>query len=282
MKNRLQHKHSTLPFKTRKFDRTSFKRSEKEKNQSSIFLTQAAIVVLLLTALTYSFTALFKYGYHSYYKLNSLSLIKIEMNDLLNYFLMVFPFILPSLMAYILIFVTIVKPFQHAMNWKKLDKQVHYTLIILLIIYVPLSLVFNVKILNHWISYIIPLVIELLFLSYKHLPQQIQTILKYLATPMHSYKYLTILILFVFIGLTSFQLGRNIAKEQEDYLIFKKDNVDYVVISSSNNNLISAPLNLDNRSIDPVFKVVSQTDNILLQNVSFPKGIKVGKQKKLK
>lgn len=279
MKNRLQRRHSTLFLKTRKFNRLPLKANIEESKQPSIFLTQAAIIVLLLTTLAYSFAALFKGGYHNYYHLNSLSLLKCDMNDLIYFFLISFKYIAAALLWYLFIRVSWVLPFRYTMTSKKLYEQIHSTVIILITIYTSLSLIFNLQ--NHWATQLLFYGTLIVFPFYGHLPKNIQRILKHVGTPLHSFKYLTLIILFMFFGFSSYQLGIKTAIQQESYLMFTKDNIDYIVISNNNNNLISAPLNSD-ATIKPNFKVISQTENILFKSVIFPNGIKVKKPKELK
>lgn len=279
MKNRLQRKHSTLFFKTRKFNRLPLKTNiEKNKNPSS-FLTQAAIIVLLLTTLAYLFTAFFKGGYHNYYHLNALPLLKLEINDLISFFLTSFKYIVVAVGWYIFVFVLWMILIKLKIASKELFKQIHYTIIILVVIYSSLSCIFDLQ--NHLITQIL-FFGPLIFISlYSYLPKNIHNTVKFLTTHLYSCRYLVPIGLFIFFCFSSYELGSKTAKQQKSYLTFTKDNIDYVVISNNTNNLISVPLNADG-TINPNFKVTSQTENLLFKSTFFPNGIQVGNPKELK
>ncbi len=277
MRKRLHRKRLTLFSKTRKFDRSPSR--VVESKDSSIFLTQAAIIVLLLTFLSYSFAALFKGGYHQYFHLNSLAFLKCDTNDLIHFFLGIFSYIAGALFWYFVILFSWVLPFKFTLPSKALYNQIHSTIIILIAIYISLSLIFDLQ--NHWGTQFLFFGSLMIFAFYGLLPKKIQHVLKHIATPLHSYKYLTLITLFIFFGLSAHQLGIKTAKEQKIYLTFTKDNINYVVISNNDNNLISAPLNPDS-TIRPYFKVYSQTENILFKSVIFSNGIKVEKPQKMK
>ncbi|RFB53687.1 hypothetical protein [Bacillus thuringiensis] len=279
MKNRLQRRHSTLFFETRKFNRLPLKSKMEETKNTSVFLTQAAIIVLLLTVLSYSFAALFKGGYHQYFHLNSLAFLKCDTNDLIHFFLELFLYIAGALFWYLVILFSWIIPFKFTIPSKALFEQIHSTVIILVTIYISLSLIFDLQ--NHWMTQLLFFGILIVFAFYSRLPKKIQNILKHIGTPLHSYKFLTLITLFIFFGFSSHQLGIKTAKEQTSYLMFTKDNIDYVVISNNDKNLISVPINTDS-TIKPHFKITSQTENILFKTVVFPNGIQVEKPQELK
>lgn len=106
-------------------------------------------------------------------------------------------------------------------------------------------------------------------------PKQAKLTKKKIFTVVKPYKYYIYSGFIVLIPIISYNLGLSHAKDQTKYLVLKKDNTNYVVISSCNNNLIYVPLNSDNTSIAPIFKVISPTENLILESLNFSKGLKV-------
>ncbi|PFI83508.1 hypothetical protein COI86_27750 [Bacillus thuringiensis] len=107
MKNRQNSKrrYIALFLKRRRVSGLTLKPDIKSKKiLSPSYLADTTIIVLVLTALTYLFSAFFKYGYHSFYQLYTSALLKIEISDLINYFQGIFPLLCVLFIIFMIIF----------------------------------------------------------------------------------------------------------------------------------------------------------------------------------
>ncbi|MES1051942.1 hypothetical protein FOA24_22275 [Bacillus thuringiensis] len=94
-------------------------------------------------------------------------------------------------------------------------------------------------------------------------------------SPFKPFKTIAILIFILVLGFISFRLGVESAEGQRRYLIFNQNNQDQIVISSSGNNLITAPFNKDKATIEPTFYVMPIKNQIILKTKKLSKALKV-------
>ncbi|MEH7049898.1 hypothetical protein [Bacillus pseudomycoides] len=247
--------------------------NSKESNTLLTTFNQAAIIVLLFTALTYSYTALFKFGYHSYYNLYDYSLLKVDTSDLVHYFLAVFPWLASALTFYIFLRYLFLIP-ELLFKWKGVTSAIILPLIALIVISPLIEWVFKINIYSNWYTTIWS-IIFVLTLVYVFLPSIAQKYILVVLSPFKPFKTIAILILILFLGFISFRGGVESAKGQRKYLIFNQNNQEQIVISNSGNNLITAPFNKDKTTIEPTFYVIPIKNQIILKTKTLSKTLKV-------
>ncbi|MDY0853904.1 hypothetical protein SPE26_24565 [Bacillus thuringiensis] len=244
--------------------------NSKENNIILTTFNQAAIIVLVFTALTYAYAALFKYGYHSYYDLTDYSLLKIDTSDLTRYFLEIFPWLATTLTIYILARYVFLIP-ELLLKRKGVKSKIILSLMILFFISPLIGWVFIIDIYSNW--YIsIWCIIYVFTLAYYFLPPILQ---KYIQVVLSPFKTIAIIVFNLVLGFISFRLGAESAERQRRYLIFNQNNQDQIVISSSGNYLITAPFNKDKGTIEPTFYAMSIKNQIILKTKKLSKALKV-------
>lgn len=262
-----------------------------EKKESNVListLSQAAIIVLIATALSYSFTALFKYGYHQYYDFMDYSLLKVDTSDLIHYFIVIFPILGQFFIIYLLlrfIFLLAIIPIKKGGgNHKAVN---HF--ILLFVLYSLYSTIYKQTISSFW-SAIIGITFGLLVLKPLY-PRKIQSFIDELVTPFQPYKLSISILVVIFWGYCSIQLGYNSAENQKKYLLVdehhleqKKDasadehHLEQIVISNSGDNLITAPYNKEENTINSTFTVIPIKNKITLKTIILPEAIKVSNE----
>ncbi|MCS6595214.1 hypothetical protein [Bacillus cereus] len=206
----------------------------KENNIILTTFNQAAIIVLVFTALAYAYAALFKYGYHTYYNLTDYSLLRIDTSDLTHYFLAIFPWLATTLTIYILLRYVFLIP-ELLLKRKGVKSKIILSLMILLFISPLIGWIFEIDIYSNW--YIsIWCIIYVFTLAYNFLPPFVQKYIQVILSPFKPFKKIVILIFILVLGFISFRLGVESAEGQRRYLIFNQNNQDQIVISSSGNN----------------------------------------------
>ncbi|PWN11847.1 hypothetical protein CU072_30680 [Bacillus thuringiensis] len=247
--------------------------NSKECNMLLTTFNQAAIIVLVFTALAYAYAALFKYGYHTYYDLTDYSLLKIDTSDLTHYFLTIFPWLAASLIIYILLRYVFLIP-ELLLKLKGVKSKIILSLMILLFISPLIGWIFKIDIYSNW--YISIWCITYVFtLAYDFLPLIVQKYIQVILSPFKPFKIIVVLIFILVLGFISFRLGVESAEGQRRYLIFNQNNQDQIVISSSGNYLITAPFNKDKETIEPTFYVMPIKNQIILKTKKLSKALKV-------
>ncbi|QPW51553.1 hypothetical protein G9298_28125 (plasmid) [Bacillus thuringiensis] len=247
--------------------------NSKESNMLLTTFNQAAIIVLVFTALAYAYAALFKYGYHTYYDLTDYSLLKIDTSDLTHYFLTIFPWLATALIIYILLRYVFLIP-ELLLKLKGVKSKIILSLIILLFISPLIGWIFKIDIYSSW--YISIWCITYVFtLAYDFLPPIVQNYIQVILSPFKPFKIIAILILILVLGFISFRLGVESAEKQREYLIFSQNNQEQIVISNSGNNLITAPFNKDKNTIESTFYVIPIKNQIILKTKKLSKALKV-------
>lgn len=247
--------------------------NSKESNMLLTTFNQAAIIVLVFTALAYAYAALFKYGYHTYYDLTDYSLLKIDTSDLTHYFLTIFPWLAASLIIYILLRYVFLIP-ELLLKLKGVKSVIILSLIILLFINPLIGWIFKIDIYSKW--YISIWCITYVFtLAYDFLPLIVQKYIQVILSPFKPFKIIVVLIFILVLGFISFRLGVESAEGQRGYLIFNQNNQDQIVISSSGNYLITAPFNKDKETIEPTFYVMPIKNQIILKTKKLSTALKV-------
>lgn len=247
--------------------------NSKESNMLLTTFNQAAIIVLVFTALAYAYAALFKYGYHTYYDLTDYSLLKIDTSDLTHYFLTIFPWFAASLIIYIILRYVFLIP-ELLLKLKGVKSKIILSLMILLFISPLIGWIFKIDIYSNW--YISIWCITYVFtLAYDFLPLIVQKYIQVILSPFKPFKIIVVLIFILVLGFISFRLGVESAEGQRRYLIFNQNNQDQIVISSSGNYLITAPFNKDKETIEPTFYVMPIKNQIILKTKKLSTALKV-------
>lgn len=247
--------------------------NSKESNTLLTTFNQAAIIVLLFTALAYAYAASFKHGYHTYYNLNDYSLLKVDTSDLVHYFLAIFPLLASVLTLYILFRYLFLIP-ELLLKWKGVTSKIIISLIFLLFISPVMEWIFKINIYSNW--YItIWCILFVLTLVYAFLPPIAQKYIQVVLSPFKPFKTIAILIFIVVLGFISFRLGLDSAEGQRKYLTFNQNNQELIVISNSGDKLIAAPFNKDKTTIEPTFYVIPIKNPIILKTKKLSKALKV-------
>ncbi|XKK19792.1 hypothetical protein HFP66_30610 [Bacillus sp. A17A.1] len=247
--------------------------NSKESNMILTTFNQAAIIVLVFTALAYAYAALFKYGYHSYYDLTDYSLLKIDTSDLTRYFLEIFPWLATTLTIYIFARYVFLIP-ELLLKRKGVKSKIILSLMILFFISPLIGWVFIIDIYSNW--YIsIWCIIYVFTLAYYFLPPIVQKYIQVVLSPFKPFKTIAIIVFILVLGFISFRLGAESAERQRKYLIFNQNNQDQIVISSSGNYLITAPFNKNKGTIEPTFYVMPIKNQIILKTKKLSKALKV-------
>ncbi|PEU23800.1 hypothetical protein [Bacillus wiedmannii] len=247
--------------------------SSKEGNTLLSTFSQAAIIVLLFTALAYACAALFKSGYHTYYNLDDYSLLKVDTSDLTHYFLEIFPWLATTLTIYIFLRYVFLIP-ELLLKWNGVKSKIILSLMVLLFVNPLIGWIFNIDIYSNWYI-IIWSIISVLTLVYDLLPPMGQKYIQVVLSPFKPFKPIAILIFILVLGFISFRLGAESAEKQRKYLIFSQNNQEQIVISNSGNNLITAPFNKDKNEIEPKFYVIPIKNQIILKRKKLSKALKV-------
>lgn len=250
------------------------------KNNNELFkiVSQATILVLVLTALTYSFTALFKSGYHHYYHIYDSSLFIIDTNDLAHFFLIAFQYLLPLTGVYIVVRAIFLTP--EFFLRKGGVKNVTIVFVITLL-FVPAFISWALNIDNLDWKYWLPWAFFTNCIAFYHFfPSNVQSKLQFLLTPMKPYSVFFILSAFILLGLGSYRLGVNTAKDQREYSIITQDKVKLIVISNYGNSLITAPFNEEKQTITSTFTVIPMKNQVSLKTITLIKPLEVTSEDK--
>ncbi|MED0951307.1 hypothetical protein P4T70_24965 [Bacillus mobilis] len=250
------------------------------KNNNELFniVSQATILVLVLTALTYSFTALFKSGYHHYYHIYDSSLLIIDTNDLARFFLVAFKYLLPLTAVYIVIRGIFLAPefFLRKGGVKSIT-----IVFIITCLFVPAFISWSLNINNiDWRYLLAWACVTNCIVFYQFFSPKFQSILQFLLIPLKPYSVFFILSAFIFLGLGSYRLGVNTAIEQREYTIIPQDNVKLIVISNHGNNLITAPFNEEKQTIKSTFTVIPMKNQVSLKTITLIKPLEVTSEDK--
>ncbi|MFJ8531507.1 hypothetical protein [Bacillus sp. NPDC094106] len=248
------------------------------KNNNEFFkiISQATIIVLVLTALTYSFAALFKSGYHHYYQLDDYSLLTIDTSDLVHFFLVSFPYLLPLTVAYIAVRYTFLAP-EFFLRKGGVKSITIAFIIILFFVPIFISWIFNIDKFDG--RYILAWAfVTNCIVFYQFFPPKVQSILQFLLTPLKPYSVFFILSTFIFLGIGSFRLGVDTAKNQREYSIVTQDKEELIVISNRGNSLITAPFDKDTSTIESTFTVIPMKNQLTLKSIKLPKSLEVSNE----
>ncbi|PFF51796.1 hypothetical protein CN357_03640 [Bacillus cereus] len=245
----------------------------KSNNEFFKIVSQATLIVLLLTALTYSFTALFKSGYHHYYQLNDYSLLTIDTSDFVHFFLVSFRYLFPLTVAYVVVRYIFLAP-EFFLRKGGVKSITIAFVITLLFVPIFISWIFNIDKFDN--IYILAWAFVTNFIVfYQFFSPKVQSILQFLLTPIRPYKVFFILSAFIFLGIGSYRLGVDTAKKQEEYSIVTQGEEDLIVISTKGNSLITAPFNKDTNTIKSTFTVIPMKNQVSLKTTTLTKNLKV-------
>lgn len=245
----------------------------KSNNEFFKVISQATLIVLLLTALTYSFTALFKSGYHHYYQLNDYSLLTIDTSDFVHFFLVSFRYLFPLTVAYVVVRYIFLAP-EFFLRKGGVKSITIAFVITLLFVPIFISWIFNIDKFDNIYILAWALVTNCI-VFYQFFSPKVQSILQLLLTPIRPYKVFFILSAFIFLGIGSYRLGVDTAKKQEEYSIVTQGEEDLIVISTKGNSLITAPFNKDTNTIKSTFTVIPMKNQVSLTTMALTKPLKI-------
>ncbi|WP_144537111.1 hypothetical protein [Bacillus thuringiensis] len=243
----------------------------KSNNGFFKIVSQATLIVLLLTALSYSFTALFKSGYHHYYRLNDYSLLTIDTSDLVHFFLVSFQYLLPLTISYFAVRYIFLAP-EFFLRKGGVKSITIAFVIILFFIPMFMSWIFNIDKFDKRYIFAWAFVTNCI-VFYQFFSPTVQSILQFLLTPIRPYKVFFILSAFIFLGIGSYRLGVDTAKKQEEYSIVTQGEEELIVISTKGNSLITAPFNKDTNTIKSTFTVIPMKNQLSLKTTTLTKNL---------
>ena len=186
-----------------------------EKKESNVListLSQAAIIVLIATALSYFLAGLFKFGYHQYYELHDYSLLKVDTSDLIHYSIVIFPFFGATFTFYILlrlIFLFVIFLIKKGGG--------NHEVVNFFIIFIVFSLIYGYiyKLEASPLVIAIIVIIFALFIIKPFFPQKIQSLFDEVLTPFQPYKISISILGVIFWGYSSIQRGYNSAEAKK-------------------------------------------------------------------
>ncbi|WP_242248301.1 hypothetical protein [Bacillus cereus group sp. BfR-BA-01328] len=250
----------------------------KSNNEFFKIVSQATLIVVLLTALTYSFTALYKSGYHHYYHIYDYTLFIIDTNDLARFFLVAFKYLLPLTAVYIVIRGIFLAPefFLRKGGAKNITIVFLITCLIL-----PAFISWALNIDNpDWKYWLLWAFVTNCIAFYHFFPSNVQSKLQFLLTIVKPYSVFFILSAFIFLGFGSYRLGIDTAKDKREYTIITQDNVKLIAISNHGNNLITAPFNEEKQTIKSTFTVIPMKNQVSLKTMTLIKPLEVTSEDK--
>ncbi|MGW6666413.1 hypothetical protein [Peribacillus sp. NPDC055009] len=282
------------------FEAQHNKAKEKDKNlfvrvREIKILKDAAVIVVLLTALSYFITYSFRSGYWSYYQLEDIAPIDIGPSDISMAISNVAMAIVFGLIVYVVITIvlwmskviisdlinpiaiTIAAATTISMIYTgSIELYIIFEFCIIVAVFVGLkkfteSKSFkNIPLLPRVYNYLLSEVKQLFSIWSAFIP------LKWIIIPI-------ILFLIYATYETCYYLGSRIAEDKESYLIINHDSTVYVVIGEKKDNLIIAPVNLNKRIIEPKYSIIESKSNItsplVLERTVIKGGFKVKNDK---
>ncbi|MFF2597271.1 hypothetical protein ACFVSZ_28395 [Priestia megaterium] len=272
---------------------------EKEKKSFPLFIVDASIIVLILTGLTYLIGMKFKAGYLGYYKIDTIMLSDVGMNYIINS--------VTGVIGLLMLWVVIFTLYLPALSSAKYIGRILYFIMSLFRLYL-FVLAFSVYVFDKaidegftaivlWICIIIlvPIQIFNFFIKksnkkksplFEKLTNSIRGELNYIISDIKKKRYLKFvpLIPCIFLAIVVFDnLGETSAQRKENYLVIERGEKDFVVIAENKDNLLIAPVNLDEKVITASYSIIEAKSEInklvKLKAKKFNGGLKVEYEK---
>lgn len=260
--------------------------AQRKKVTFPTFLTDASVIVLILTGFTYLLGFVFKSHYLGYYGVNELRKDAIGSYYIANTFYVMFIIIFTGCLLYISLSILLIP--------LKEDKWIYSRalpgyLLAMWILFVLDSLFdreindLTYQIIYGGITFLI--ILDYSFskmLWYRNFVNSINQRIVSFVTPIKNHKNFKAFALVFFLGGTFyfFELyGESYAAHQEYYLIIKNEPKDLVVIDHTKDKLLVAPVDTNKKIITPHYKIIesksTKDEPLTLESRNFKGGLKV-------
>ena len=250
------------------------------------FLTDASVIVVILTGFTYLLGFVFKSNYLGYYGVNELRKDTIGSYYIAYTYWIMFLIIFSCCVLYISLGLLLI-PLKED---KWIYRRAFSMLLLAMWILFVLDSVFylDIKDLTYQIIYggitfliIIDYLLSKTLLYRKFVNRINQHIVSFIAL-IKNHKNFKFFALVFFLGATFyfFELyGESSAAHQEDYLVIKNKTEDLVVIDHTNDKLLVAPVDINKKIITPHYEIIesksTKDEPLVLESKTFKGGLKV-------
>ncbi|MGG0509342.1 hypothetical protein ABE078_17880 [Priestia megaterium] len=260
--------------------------AQRKKVTFPTFLTDASVIVVILTGFTYLLGFVFKSHYLGYYGVNELRKDAIGSYYIANTFYVMFIIIFTGCLLYISLSILLIP--------LKEDKWIYSRafpgyLLAMWILFVLDSLFdrdindLTYQIIYGGITFLI--ILDYSFskmLWYRNFINSINQRIVSFVTPIKNHKNFKAFALVFFLGGTFyfFELyGESSAAHQEYYLIIKNEPKDLVVIDHTKDKLLVAPVDTNKKIITPHYEIIesksTKNEPLILESRNFKGGLKV-------
>lgn len=268
--------------------RTLNNRVRKKKVIFPMLLTDASVIVVVLTGFTYLLGFVFKSNYLGYYGVNELIKDNIGSYYIAFAYYVMFLIIIACCCFYIFLSFML-SPLKEE---ERLHRPMFSVLLLVTTTFVVLGYMFKVQItdLTYILTYgsIFTIVIldSLLnkFSWYKKIVSRINQRIASSVTTIKCHKYFKFFALMFFLVGTFYffeKYGQSLASHQEDYLIIENKPKDLVVIDHTKDKLLIAPVDTKKKVITPDYRIIESKSTmdkpLVLKSKTFKGGLTVKK-----
>lgn len=276
------------------------KRLLKDKEEKPSLLSDAALILGVFTGLSYLIAFSYEKGYKEYYNLNQVFLSDITINNVLISMTALISLVFLLYSTYNAVISNIPNdssnPVVIAIRYKFLPPV--FLIFILMVLNAQEFLILKmcvtaIIIIGLWVFIIYPYICLFKIKGYKNkmslyvkdIDRQSLTMKIFHLAKLSKPVVIFLLIFITYLATNSASMyGTSQARMQEEYLLVKYNNKDYVVISKYSENYLVAPLNMKEKEIIPNFILIegkSNLDKPLEFKASyFEDGLKVSKAKR--
>ncbi|MDC7783959.1 hypothetical protein [Priestia megaterium] len=262
------------------------KRRQKKEVIFPTFLTDASVIVVVLTGFTYLLGFIFKNNYLGYY-----GVIELRKDTIGSYYIaytyyVMFLIILSCCVLYALLSFLLIPLKEEQRLYRPMLSIFLVTSCILFI----LDSVFYVNINDHTYQLVYGEIAVLLFLDYllskafwyRKTVNRINQRITFFVTTIRNHKNFKFFALVFFLGGTFYffeKYGQSLASHQEDYLVINNRPKDLVVIDHTNDKLLVAPVDINKKIITPDYEIIesksTKDEPLVLESKTFKGGLKV-------
>jgi len=262
------------------------KRRQKKEVVFPTFLTDASVIVIILTGFTYLLGFVFKKNYLDYYGVNELRQDSIGSYYIAHAYWVMFLIIFSCCLIYITLRILLIPIKEEQWIYRRAFTMFLLTMWSLFI----LDVVFDVDITDRTYYLIYGRITFLIFLDfflsktlwYRKIVNRANLFIVSLVTPVKNYKNFKFFALVLFLGGTFyfFELyGKSAASHPENYLVIENETEDLVVIDHTKDKLLVAPVDISNKTITPHYEIIesksTKEDPLILKPKIFKGGLKV-------
>ena len=264
------------------------KRIQKKEVIFPTFLTDASVIVIILTGFTYLLGFVFKINYLDYYGVNELRKDSIGSYYIAYAYWVMFVIIFSCCLIYISLRILLIPIKEDKWIYRRMFTMFLLTLWILFV----LDNIFDLGIKDRTHQLIYGGVAVLIFLDfflsktlwYRKIVNHTNQCIVSFVTPIKNHKNFKFFALVFFLGGTFFFYeiyGKSAASHPENYLVIENKTEDLVVIDHTKDKLLVAPVDINKKIITPRYEVIesksTKDEPLILEPKIFKGGLKVKK-----